>query len=121
LRIINPLAWNLFWGVPLQKKLFGLMKLSALAAGTALTWPATPSSSSPIWGAPEPFVRTGIVLRESRRRLKPVLWIAFTGLLLMISKAYKRSLILKSFFRSDCLHLLVRDASFLGSLKTELR
>jgi hypothetical protein len=39
----------------------------------------------------------------------------------MISKAYKRSLILRSFFRSDCLHLRVRDASFLGSRKTELR
>jgi hypothetical protein len=121
LRIINPLEWNLFWGVPLQRKPFGLMKLFALAAGTALTWLAIPSPSSPTWGAPARFVRTGTVLREFRRRLKPVLWIAFTGLLLMISKAYKRSLILRSFFRSDCLHLRVRDASFLGSRKAELR
>ena len=121
LRIINPRAWNLSWVVLSLKKLFGLMRLFVSAAGIALMSLAIPSSSSPIWGAPVRFARTAIVLRGFKRPLKPVPWIAFTGLLLMTSRVYKRSSTLRSFYRLGCPHLLARDEFFLASPKTELR
>jgi hypothetical protein len=119
--MINPLAGNRFWVVPSRKKLSGLMRLFVLVVGIALTWPATPSLLSPIWDVPERFARTGIVLSAFKRRSKLALWIAFTGLPLMTSRAYKRSLILRSFFRSGCPLLLAHDGFSPGSRKTELR
>ena len=80
-----------------------------------------PSLLSPIWDVPERFARTGIALSAFKRRSKLALWIAFTGLPLMTSRAYKRSLILRSFFRSVCPHLLAHGGFFLGSRNTELR